>query len=345
MSCGAALHVEYARLETLLAGSPADHERLLGVAAFAPARPAFVSGDLPLAWVATPPLGGAPALCELWGARGPITAGRTGLVQYRTDGEVVFGCVSLGEQDVAAPDRTAALVRATGDIYASVFACLAELDCPHILRIWNYLPEINRELDGVERYRSFNGARQTAFHAFRRATRGNVPAACALGSAAGSGLVVYFIASRTAATPIENPRQVPAYDYPREYGASSPTFSRAALAGSDGDTLLFVSGTASIVGHRTQHAGDVRAQTRETVQNLETLVAQANLAAGREAFSTRALRYKAYLRNAADLAVVAAEVDTALKPGRPVVYLLADICRSDLLVEIEAVGSSDASGR
>jgi enamine deaminase RidA (YjgF/YER057c/UK114 family) len=265
-----------------------------------------------------------------------VVTGRSGLVHYRTDGEVVFGC--------AAADGTAALARATEDIYAAVFACLAELDCPHILRIWNYLPEINRELGGIERYRSFNAARQSAFQASRRATRGSVPAACALGSAAGSELVVYFLAARAAATPIENPRQVPAYDYPADYGARSPTFSRAALAGGDGAALLFVSGTASIVGHRTQHPGDVRAQTRETVRNLEALVAQANRAAGRAAFAAHELRYKAYLRNAADLEVVAAEVDAALRPGRPVLYLLADICRSDLLVEIEAVGSSGTPG-
>ena len=60
--------------------------------------------------------------------------------------------------------------------------------------------------------------------------RGDVPAACALGSPAGGALIVYFLAARHAGTAIENPRQLPAYDYPAEYGAFSPTFSRAEMA-------------------------------------------------------------------------------------------------------------------
>ena len=38
--------------------------------------------------------------------------------------------------------------------------------------------------------------------------------------------------------------------------------------------MLFVSGTASIVGHETQHRGDVVAQTRETLANLSSVLAE-----------------------------------------------------------------------
>ena len=106
-----------------------------------------------------------------------------------------------------------------------------------------------------------------------------------------------------------------------------------------GGPLLFVSGTASIVGHRTAHAGDVVSQTRETVTNIRALVAEANRVAGAELFATGRLRYKAYVRRPGDLAAVAHEF-AAFEPAASVVYLNADVCRAGLLAEIEAVGDA-----
>lgn len=346
MRTGAQLDVEYLTLAALAASRPRDMSDVLGIAAFASDRPTLASGDTPLVWVATPPLGNSADVCEVWRSSGVVRSGRAGLVQYRTDGQVVFGCASLSESGSHSNGAGAAELAAVAEqVYAEVFACLSQLGFPHLLRIWNYLPEINRETGGIERYRCFNEARQRSFAAFRRATRGNVPAACALGSTAGSPVVVYFIAAGADAIAIENPRQVSAYDYPAEYGASSPTFSRATLARSGGEALLFVSGTASIVGHRTEHAGDVSAQTRETARNLAALIERANHAAGQTLFATEDLKYKAYLRRPDDLTAVAQEIANTLRPSDEVVYLTADICRSDLLVEIEAVGTADGTRR
>jgi hypothetical protein len=47
---------------------------------------------------------------------------------------------------------------------------------------------------------------------------------------------------------------------------------------------------------------------------------------------------KVYVRHAADLPVIQAELCSALGSSAPVIYLKADICRQDLLVEIEATG-------
>jgi enamine deaminase RidA (YjgF/YER057c/UK114 family) len=341
MSTGKLLGVEYLNPGELASGHARGWRDVLGVAIYAAADAPLDAADVPLARVAIRPLGAAPVLCEVWRADGPLTTGRVGLVHYRASRAVVFGCVSLGEAGNGADVATgAALAKATARAYAEVFRCLQTLGITGAIRIWNFLPEINREVAGTERYRIFNEARQRAFQASSRSVRGNVPAACALGSPAGGALVVYFLAGSEPATAIENPRQVSAYDYPTEYGVYSPTFSRATLApGADGP-MLFVSGTASIVGHRTAHAGDVVAQTRETVANIRALVAQANRAAGGELFAAERLRYKAYVRHAADVAAVAAEFFAAVQPAAPVLYLNADICREDLLVEFEAVGSA-----
>ena len=104
---------------------------------------------------------------------------------------------------------------------------------------------------------------------------------------------------------------------------------------------LLVSGTASIVGHETVHAGDVRAQTLETLLNLRTVIQAAN-ARGSAVFDLRELDCVVYVRHARDLPVVRAVFEDAVGAGSPAargaVYLRADICRSDLLVEIEAHG-------
>ena len=57
---------------------------------------------------------------------------------------------------------TSALHIATEQAYREIFATLDELAYPHLLRVWNYLPQINVDTHGVERYRQFNSARRNA---------------------------------------------------------------------------------------------------------------------------------------------------------------------------------------
>jgi chorismate lyase / 3-hydroxybenzoate synthase len=99
---------------------------------------------------------------------------------------------------------------------------------------------------------------------------------------------------------------------------------------------LFISGTASIVGHRSTHVGDIAAQTRETLLNIEALLTQANTAAGGGRFALGALAGKVYVRSPADLPIIQGELAPALAAGAHFIYLQADICRQDLAVEIEA---------
>ena len=312
---------------------------VLGVALFGSGDVPVQASEVPLARVAIRPLGEQSTVCEVWRTAGPFRSGTAGLVHYRTNGQFVFGRVILAEADTdSAADGGNGLRLASERAYAELFRCLATLGFAHIVRIWNYLPEINREVGGLERYRQFNEARQRAFKSFRGQVNGNVPAACALGSPPGGSLVIYFLAGADEGTAIESPRQIPAYDYPPQYGASSPTFSRATLTCAPSQPMLFVSGTASIVGHRTVHAGNVLAQTRETLINIRALVAEANRIAGRPVFVAEQLKYKAYLRHPGDLRIVVDELRQALQPAAPIVYLNADVCRADLLVEIEAVG-------
>jgi enamine deaminase RidA (YjgF/YER057c/UK114 family) len=284
----------------------------------------------------------ASDLCEVWRVTGPRVTlsdeARPSRVRYRYCDDLLFGSLTIAEQGEAG--AAGPLLRATETAYQEIFELLNETQHRHLIRIWNYLPEINAHVGGDERYRHFNSARLMAFRKSGRATTGAVPAACALGSPAGSPLSIYFLAARRPPKMIENPRQTSAYYYPPKFGRHSPIFSRACLWGQSGGSKLFVSGTASIVGHETIHRGDVVAQTRETMVNISALLAEANRVVGSVRYSLDGLKFKVYVRNPHDLAGVEATLSQLLRPGARILYLQADICREDLLVEIEAVGTA-----
>lgn len=297
---------------------------------------------MPLIRVPMAPLsssGMAASSCELWGGQGTVVSGRHRNVAYGHNAELLFGAIQLDEAAFAdhAGDGKTPLQRAAEAAYAAIFATVDRLGFAHILRFWNYMADINGESHGIERYRQFNMGRQDGFLGSGRTVAGSaVPAASAVGFAQGP-LTVYFLAGRgTPPTAIENPRQVSAYDYPREYGPRSPTFSRASVAHLPDGDVLFLSGTASIVGHRTLHAGDVAAQTRETMANIAAMVDEANRVTRRTPFSLAGLCYKVYVRHAADTAVIDGELRRLLGADARLLYLQADICRHDLLMEIEA---------
>jgi enamine deaminase RidA (YjgF/YER057c/UK114 family) len=330
------LHLAYvARAE-----HPAHWDDVLGIATFngTPAAAAGAAG-IPIAQVNTPVLPRETHLYEVWSSGQAAESGQHHRVRFRRTDEMLFGCITLAEADFAAPAHApSTLHAATAQAYAEICATLEAQHYPHLLRVWNYLPDINRDSQGTERYRQFNSARQCALQACGRARSGSVPAASALGATSDSPVVVYFLAGRSAPVFVENPRQVSAYHYPRQYGTHSPLFSRAALLRQSQSLTLFVSGTASIVGHRSLHLGDTAAQTRETLTNIEALLNEANRLAEGAHFDLDGLAYKVYVRRPSDLPVIQAQLASSLGPKAQFIYLQADICRQDLLVEIEATG-------
>jgi enamine deaminase RidA (YjgF/YER057c/UK114 family) len=356
----AALRLDYLSSDHQASQPASWWHNVLGIVGFEK-PPSFDGVRVPVAASMTPPLRSNDHLCEVWRVAGPPArlsngAARQGRVHYRYSEELLFGSITVeeraveeraleaegavhGDTDGAGVDA-GALLLATETAYQEIFAVLRQTEHRHLIRIWNYLPEINRHADGDERYRLFNSARQLAFRNSGQATVGTVPAACALGSPAGSPISIYFLAAREPPTMIENPRQTSAYHYPPKFGRHSPIFSRACVLNASAGTSLFVSGTASIVGHETIHQGDVGAQTRETMANINALLDEANRV-GQRRFSLDGLKFKVYVRRPSDLGAIEGVLARSLRPSTPIVYLQADVCREDLLVEIEATGEPD----
>lgn len=265
-----------------------------------------------------------PALWEVWSSQHPVETRTAGDIRYSISGPLLFGVISIMAPGIQAEAQA---------IYASIFRLLGETGFRHALRFWNYIPRINAEERGVERYRLFNMGRHEAFAAAGYLDPERIPAASAVGAVEGQRVTVCFLASRSAGAPIENPRQMSAYHYPREYGPRSPTFARALAYPAVDPTMLFVSGTSSIVGHRTLHAGDVALQTRESLANVEAVFEEARK---RGDFSLDRASFKFYLRHAEDAALVRDEARNVLGDDVSIVLLNAEICRADLSVEVEA---------
>ncbi|MBS0461660.1 MAG: pteridine-dependent deoxygenase [Proteobacteria bacterium] len=234
------------------------------------------------------------------------------------------------------PEIEGDIEAATGRAYTKLLTAVRSGAQPHLVRIWNYLGAINDGAGDNERYRRFCVGRAAAADA---AFNAEPPAATAIGHDGGAGVLqVVALCAATPAIALENPRQTPAWSYPREYGPVSPGFSRGALldAGSHAPTLL-ASGTASIVGHVSQHVGDVAEQLRESLRNLDALLTVGSQRAGIGFHFERCQALRVYLRHAHDLPLAQAVIARSGLPSERVVYVRGDVCRRELDVEIEGV--------
>ncbi len=312
---------------------PDDLSKVLGTLCFARDIPPALTRPSTAMQVMMPVLDGPTQFFEMFHTESALTDEIAGDICYRYNDSLLFGVITLDEARFASTVESAPLQAASQSAYEQIFALLESHDFPFVLRFWNYMADINGTSHGLERYRQFNLGRQQAFFAKQKERAGNVPAACALGASEGP-LTIAFMAGRTPALPIENPRQISAYNYPVQYGPRSPLFSRASVASLADASLLFLSGTASIVGHETLHADDVAAQTEESLTNVQAVLDEACRITGKQ-FELASLDYIVYVRHPADLPKIKAILERRIGAGLKAAYVHADICRSDLLVEIE----------
>ncbi|HLP98914.1 MAG TPA: hypothetical protein VK149_10750 [Sideroxyarcus sp.] len=305
--------------------------RVLGVIGFGRPLPLPATPCAPL-WVDIPVLGGRDNSFEVWTSDAAVSSCDYRGICGSTDGRVLFASLTLEQR---AGDTLEALAN---EAYMRIFGFIDHHDYRHLLRVWHYFPQINDDENGLERYRGFNVGRHEAFVANGRSIgEESVPAASALGSDSGS-LTIYFMAGKQPGKAVENPRQVSAYHYPHLFGPKSPIFVRAMAATLGGQYCFFISGTASIVGYETLHQGDAGKQTAETLLNISTLLQQIphyDPARGR-------MLLKVYIRHEHDLAMVRAKVQAQFGVACKAVYLHSNICRSDLLLEIEGAYFEDA---
>lgn len=291
----------------------------------------------------TAPDGGDDAFCpgltllggdhdaEYWTVDAPVSTGTLDGLPWRRAGDWLAMAISL----VDSPEKDPAdLVE---QAYRRLVSALHTLDGRQFIRLWNFIPAINAGFGDDERYRRFCVGRGRALDA-AGLDDGKLCAATAIGGD-GSDLRIVALAGKTSAHHIENPRQISAHRYPRQYGPRSPAFARAtALGGDQDDALLLISGTASVVGHATAHPHELAGQLDEMTRNVDVLVAEAAEQLPGKSWSGLGpgTVMRAYVRDARDWPAVRDHL-LARWPGLRLAGLRGDICRRDLLVEVEAV--------
>jgi chorismate lyase / 3-hydroxybenzoate synthase len=280
-------------------------------------------------WLDTglPVLGGRNV--EQWTASRPVSHETRGPFGIRTAGDLAFAAaVFPADGDLAPIAETA---------YRALHAVASEIGRPHLLRVWHYFPDIHRRESREDRYQRFCAGRRRALEALALPPAA-LPAASLLGDAT-PGLLFYALLDARPGRQVENPRQISAFRYPARYSRARPAFSRAVMRPAPEGPELYISGTASIVGHASCHE-TATAQLDEITENLQSLLAAADADDRLPPPGLRAIApLKVYLRRPADLPAVRTALESRLPAGHPVSYLRADVCRQELLVEIEGIAN------
>lgn len=260
------------------------------------------------------------AMSEVWTVATPVSRGQTGPCYWAKTDDVM--CVAHW----LSKDECDAIERSTQAAYTAVLSLLSEHGYAHPFRFWNYLPDINVGEGDHELYKKFCTGRLNAFES-AGIKPDAFPAASALGHHS-EGAVIYVFASNVKPEHFKNNHQVNAYEYPRQYGISSPSFARATALTLNDIPLLFISGTASIIGHETLGEGDIQRQLEVTMSNIDHLLDSANPQ------GCQLASFKVYIRHPEHVAFTRQWLAERY-PNVDAVFTLADVCRKALLVEIE----------
>ena len=215
-----------------------------------------------------------------------------------------------------------------------------------IVRQWNYIGNIVACRNGKQNYQEFNDARSSYYS--RGSWQKGYPAATGIGVSC-EGIIVGGIAFKRAdgggIFPIDNPLQIAAHVYSKSVLIdndenaikSTPKFERAKLIETERGACCFVSGTAAIRGEASMDPSSAKLQTIMTIENIAHLVSKENLVKfGCKPYDLKYTQLQVFIKNREDYEEVRAVVEQAY-PNMPVIYSIADVCRSELLVEIEGI--------
>jgi len=274
---------------------------------------------------------------------------RYGAVQYPDYKEIFGAGLTADLRFRGTPARSAESFRLMARILET-----EQMSVGNVVRQWNYIEGLLRRGTSAsgsrQTYQDFNDARRR-FYGGGRFSAG-YPAATGIGQARGGVLVEFQAVSPGGAfqtVPLSNPLQVDAHRYSQNVLVGGkgragrlkapPLFERGKFVGRAGSGVVFVSGTAAVRGETTSPHGDVESQTRITIANILSLISPGNLNRhGVETDRTPGpLAYlRGYVKRRRDAPAVR-KICSELLGAVPSNFVRADICRDDLLVELEGV--------
>ena len=202
-----------------------------------------------------------------------------------------------------------------------------------IIRQWNYIEQITR-FDGPDQhYQMFNNARADFYG--KTDWNNGYPAATGIGANLGGILVdldaAVFARPECYATPIDNKLQIAAHAYSdqvleaAQQKKATPKFERAKSMTFDGRRIVYISGTAAIRGEESLVGVGLGRQLHITMENIDQLIGKAKLKMLRVY-----LKEKSFYEEARELL-------EGYNLNIPISYMWADVCRDELLIEIEGI--------
>ncbi len=262
--------------------------------------------------------------------------------------------------DVAEPTDPGGVYSHSAVAFETMARQLKQRRIPYdqVVRTWLYLGDIVGAEGDTQRYKELNRARTDFYRKFRfheghvpKRLNGSVfPASTGIGMD-GRDVVMSCLALTTDRSdvrlmPLENPSQTSAFLYGPHYSPKSPKFARAMAVCVDDAATTLVSGTASITESESRFPDDPERQTHQTLDNIEVLISPENfrrhgldgLGSGLEGLA----QIRVYVKRLADYEAVRQACEDRVGDC-PAVYVIADVCRPELLVEIEGIAFSRRS--
>lgn len=255
-------------------------------------------------------------------------------------------CRELITGGILAPDINATPSIQSKAIFAQLEEILSRENFPinSIVRQWNYIENISLFDDEYQNYQAFNDSR-SHFYAKADWSMG-YPAATGIGTQSGGVMVelIAFVGEGLINRALDNPLQIAAHKYsqgvlkgtidPCFKQRTTPKFERARIIGLPDKQTVYISGTAAIRGEMSLIADDLIEQARITMQNIDYLISSKNYPVDGASREYKILRI--YVKNPSQME----EVRTFMKANYPdikKIYICADICREELLLEIEGI--------
>jgi len=222
-----------------------------------------------------------------------------------------------------------------------------------IVRQWNYIANITLVKDDKQHYQEFNDARS---HFYNQTNwPAGYPAATGIGTENGGVVVDLFAVTpkkeNVSIFALDNKLQVAAHAYSQQVligqedaifkTRTTPKFERGKVVYANKESLVYISGTAAIRGEASLEGVGIKTQTVTTLENIDYLTSVENLQEAGvpcvKAVEMKSLRI--YLKEPQYYDEAKKVVDS-MSPEVPSVYLLGDICRDNLLIEIEGIATN-----
>lgn len=249
-------------------------------------------------------------------------------------------CKELVTSGITPKDISCSTFEQATEIFSTIGSILKEngFEPNDIYRQWNYIHGITELNEGRQNYQEFNDARSHFYSSCQ--WPGGYPAATGIGTDIG-GVMIELNAIKGEDFPniaIDNPVQIAAHNYSQNVlegkaiegfaERTTPKFERARLFGN----VIFISGTAAIIGEESNTSKDIVEQTAMTMSIIDNLVSSSNIPLQNNGTEYNILRI--YVKHRKDIPTVEIYMRQHY-PSVPRHYLISDICRPELLIEIE----------